>query len=118
MNMNKTTVVYLFSALCLVLPVSLLMTNASAIPDSPGKPMLVATNQGDRALRCANTAHSMSVQQSKSKTAATQVGACRADPQQPNKIAEQKAILSDRPSRFAIKNARTTLNRCSARYTA
>ncbi|MEA2540489.1 MAG: hypothetical protein QOH35_1855, partial [Acidobacteriaceae bacterium] len=50
MNMNKTTVVYLFSALCLVLPVSLLMTNASAIPDSPGKPMLVATNQGDRDL--------------------------------------------------------------------
>ncbi len=50
MNMNKTTVVYLFSSLCLVLPVSLLMTNASAIPDSPGKPMLVATNQGDRDL--------------------------------------------------------------------
>src|SRR5277367_2889155 len=50
MNMNKTTAAYLFSALCLVLPVSLLMTNASAIPDSPAKPMLVATNQGDRDL--------------------------------------------------------------------
>ena len=50
MNMNKTTVVYVFSALCLVLPVSLLMRDASAIPDSPVKPMLVATNQGDRDL--------------------------------------------------------------------
>jgi hypothetical protein len=48
--MNKTTVVYLFSALCLVVPVSLLITNASAIPDSPAKPLLVATNQGDRDL--------------------------------------------------------------------
>src|SRR5271170_8129695 len=50
MNMNKTTAVYIFCALCLVLPVSLLMTDASAIPDSPAKPMLVATNQGDRDL--------------------------------------------------------------------
>ena len=50
MNMNKTTVLYVFSTLCLVLPVSLLMRDACATPDSPVKPMLVATNQGDRDL--------------------------------------------------------------------
>src|SRR3984885_2599087 len=50
MNMNKTTVLYIFSGLCLILPVRLLMMKASAIPDSPAKPMLVATNQGDRDL--------------------------------------------------------------------
>src|SRR6201999_304812 len=47
---NKTTVLYVFSAICLALPVSLLMIDAAAIPDSPVKPMLVATNQGDRDL--------------------------------------------------------------------
>src|SRR5580704_7122347 len=48
--MNKPTIVYVFSALCLILPVSLLMVDASAVPDSPAKPLLVATNQGDRDL--------------------------------------------------------------------
>ncbi len=36
-------------AFCLVLPLTLLMMNASAIPE-PAKPLLVATNQGDRDL--------------------------------------------------------------------
>jgi YVTN family beta-propeller protein len=36
--------------LCLALPPSLLMIDASAIPQTPLKPLLVATNQGDRDL--------------------------------------------------------------------
>jgi DNA-binding beta-propeller fold protein YncE len=48
--MNKRMFTYLLSPLCLVLPLSLLMTDASAIPATPNKPMLVATNQGDRDL--------------------------------------------------------------------
>jgi DNA-binding beta-propeller fold protein YncE len=52
--MNKPTSVSLFFVMCLVLcltlPLSLLMMNASALPDSAVKPMLVATNQGDRDL--------------------------------------------------------------------
>src|ERR1700679_3577746 len=48
--MNKRMFVYLLSPLCLVLPLSLLMTDASAIPATPDKPLLVATNQGDRDL--------------------------------------------------------------------
>jgi YVTN family beta-propeller protein len=49
--MNKSNPVYfMLFALCLVLPLSLLMINASATPESPAKPLLVATNQGDRDL--------------------------------------------------------------------
>src|ERR1700761_4887269 len=48
--MNKRMFAYLLSPLCLVLPLSLLMTDASAIPATPNKPLLVATNQGDRSL--------------------------------------------------------------------
>jgi YVTN family beta-propeller protein len=45
--MNKRIFAYLVSPLCLV---SLLMTDASAIPATLDKPLLVATNQGDRDL--------------------------------------------------------------------
>jgi YVTN family beta-propeller protein len=48
--MNKLSYVYLFCAFCLVLPVTLLIIDASAIPETPVKPMLVAANQGDRDL--------------------------------------------------------------------
>ena len=48
--MNKLAYVYLFFAFCLVLPVTLLMMDASAIPETPAKPLLVAANQGDRDL--------------------------------------------------------------------
>jgi YVTN family beta-propeller protein len=50
--MNKPIPAYLYLmilAFCLVLPLTLLMMNASAIPES-AKPLLVATNQGDRDL--------------------------------------------------------------------
>src|ERR1700722_17158457 len=50
--MYKRISVYLYLmifAFCLVLPLTLLMMNASAIPE-PTKPLLVATNQGDRDL--------------------------------------------------------------------
>jgi DNA-binding beta-propeller fold protein YncE len=46
--MNKLGLVYLCLAFCLVLPLTLLMMKASAIPETPGKPLLVAANQGDR----------------------------------------------------------------------
>jgi YVTN family beta-propeller protein len=42
--------VYLFLALVVILPLSLLLMNASAVSQTPVKPMLVATNQGDRDL--------------------------------------------------------------------
>lgn len=48
--MNKPRSLFLSLALCLILPLSLLMIDASAIPESPAKPMLVATNQGDHDL--------------------------------------------------------------------
>jgi YVTN family beta-propeller protein len=48
--MNKPVFAFLLLPLCLVLPVSLLMIDASAIPTTPDKPLLVATNQGDRDL--------------------------------------------------------------------
>lgn len=37
-------------ALCLILPVTLIMIDASAAPETPAKPLLVATNQGDHDL--------------------------------------------------------------------
>ena len=37
-------------ALCVALPLGLLVSKASAVPESPVKPLLVATNQGDRDL--------------------------------------------------------------------
>ena len=46
--MNKPSYVYLFFAFCLVLPITLLIMDASAVPETPVKPMLVAANQGDR----------------------------------------------------------------------
>ena len=52
--MNKPTSVFLFFVLslvvCLVLPLTLLLIDASATPEAAAKPMLVATNQGDRDL--------------------------------------------------------------------
>jgi DNA-binding beta-propeller fold protein YncE len=48
--MNKTQSLSLFFALCVVLPLTLLMMDASATPETAAKPMLVATNQGDRDL--------------------------------------------------------------------
>ena len=49
MKMIKFVYFVLF-ALCLILPATLLMTNATAVPQMPVKPLLVATNQGDRDL--------------------------------------------------------------------
>ena len=53
--MNKPTSVYLFFilslVLCLVLPLTLLLSDALAVPGrAAAKPLLVATNQGDRDL--------------------------------------------------------------------
>lgn len=48
--MNKSGIAYLFCLFCLVAPLTLLMRNASAVPQSPLKPLLVAANQGDRDL--------------------------------------------------------------------
>jgi DNA-binding beta-propeller fold protein YncE len=48
--MRMPVFAYLLFPLCLVLPVSLLMTDASATSTTPDKPLLVATNQGDRDL--------------------------------------------------------------------
>ena len=49
--MNKPTFVYpMLLVLCLILPLSLLMINAYAVPEVPAKALLVATNQGDRDL--------------------------------------------------------------------
>ena len=48
--MTKPGILYcLLSAACVSLPLTLMM-NASAIFETPGKPLLVATNQGDRDL--------------------------------------------------------------------
>ncbi len=49
--MNKPrSLLLMLCALCLVLPLTLLMTHASANTATPVKPLLVATNQGDRDL--------------------------------------------------------------------
>jgi YVTN family beta-propeller protein len=49
--MNKSVSVYVvLCALCLILPLTLLMTHVSANTATPQKPLLVATNQGDRDL--------------------------------------------------------------------
>ncbi len=49
--MNKPIFVYvMLCAVCLILPLTLIMTNASANTATPAKPLLVATNQGDRDL--------------------------------------------------------------------
>ena len=49
--MLKPISVYLILfALCVALPLGLLVSKASAVPESPVKPLLVATNQGDRDL--------------------------------------------------------------------
>jgi YVTN family beta-propeller protein len=46
--MNKPGLVYLCLMFCLVLPLTLLMMKASAVPETPATPLLVAANQGDR----------------------------------------------------------------------
>jgi YVTN family beta-propeller protein len=46
--MNKPGLVYLCLVIPLTLPLTLLMMKASATPDTPFKPVLVAANQGDR----------------------------------------------------------------------
>jgi YVTN family beta-propeller protein len=46
--MNKLGLVFLCVVLWLVLPLSLLMMKAAAIPGTTAKPLLVAANQGDR----------------------------------------------------------------------
>jgi DNA-binding beta-propeller fold protein YncE len=46
--MNKPGLVYLCLMFCLVLPMTLFMMKASAIPATPATPLLVAANQGDR----------------------------------------------------------------------
>jgi YVTN family beta-propeller protein len=49
--MKKPISVYLILfALCVALPLGLLVSKASAVPEAPAKPLLVATNQGDRDL--------------------------------------------------------------------
>jgi YVTN family beta-propeller protein len=47
---NRISVSLMLVALCVVLPLSLFMIDASAIPQTPASPLLVATNQGDRDL--------------------------------------------------------------------
>jgi YVTN family beta-propeller protein len=46
--MHKPGLVYLCLMFCVVLPMTLLMMKASAIPATPATPLLVAANQGDR----------------------------------------------------------------------
>jgi YVTN family beta-propeller protein len=47
---NRISLYVMLLALCVVLPLSLFMIDASAIPQTPAAPLLVATNQGDRDL--------------------------------------------------------------------
>jgi DNA-binding beta-propeller fold protein YncE len=48
--MNKLAYGYLFFAFCVILPVTLVILDASATPAAQTKPLLVAANQGDRDL--------------------------------------------------------------------
>jgi DNA-binding beta-propeller fold protein YncE len=48
--MNKSGFAYLSLLVCLVMPLTLLMMKASAVPQTTVTPTLVATNQGDRDL--------------------------------------------------------------------
>jgi YVTN family beta-propeller protein len=47
---NRISLYLMLLALCVVLPLSLFMMDASAIPQTTASPLLVATNQGDRDL--------------------------------------------------------------------
>src|SRR5271154_1986547 len=47
---NRISLYLMLLAVSIVLPLTLFMMNASAIPQTPASPLLVATNQGDRSL--------------------------------------------------------------------